>query len=270
MKDVATRRRHRPDAVCGPRSRRWGRGLVIAVTAVEVSASIWLPDCAHRDVLARPLTASTAGGAGGAIFSAGVAMVPPSPPPATQPLPGGAHAVAAPAGAILAAGVVTVPPSPPPTTQPSPALARAADDGSRRQLPTNSPAPTASVLADTPRPSAQPSRGQRALTWALTQIGKPYVWGAQGPDAFDCSGLTFMAWRAAGVDIARTSQGQWRTLPRVLDGGLRPGDLIVFYNASHVALYAGAGMVVQAPRAGRRVSLAKMAAMPVLGVVRPG
>ncbi|WP_051969126.1 C40 family peptidase [Kitasatospora azatica] len=114
------------------------------------------------------------------------------------------------------------------------------------------------------------SRGERALSWALDQIGKPYIWGAQGPDAFDCSGLTSQAWHVAGVDIPRTSQDQWSELPKVTDGDLRPGDLVVYFKgASHVALYAGNGLIVQAPRSGRTVSLSPLGAMPVLGVVRP-
>lgn len=247
MQDVAICHRHHPGLDRGPRSRRWGQALVIAVAALEVGASTGLPTRAHR---AAPAQLWNASGGGGAAL--GAALGP------------------------LSAGQVM------PVVRPSPGVAQAAGDrtaeaadGPRRpspaDKPADKPAPAASAPENTARSSrTQGSRGQRALAWALAQIGKPYAWGAQGPDAFDCSGLTAMAWLAAGVDIARTSQDQWRTLPRVHEASLRPGDLVLFYNASHVGLYAGAGMVVQAPRAGRRVSLAKMAAMPVLGVVRPG
>ncbi|WKX74435.1 NlpC/P60 family protein [Streptomyces sp. XD-27] len=104
----------------------------------------------------------------------------------------------------------------------------------------------------------------------MRQIGKPYVWGAEGPDAFDCSGLTQQAWRQAGYLIPRTSQEQWRTLPRVPLSELRPGDLVVYYpKATHVALYAGGGAVVEAPRPGGRVRTSPLATYPLRGAVRP-
>ena len=53
------------------------------------------------------------------------------------------------------------------------------------------------------------------MNYAEAQLGKPYLWGATGPDAFDCSGLVMMAYRAAGVNIPRTSEAQWKKLPRV-------------------------------------------------------
>ncbi|MFJ9039554.1 NlpC/P60 family protein [Streptomyces sp. NPDC102406] len=116
-----------------------------------------------------------------------------------------------------------------------------------------------------------PSRaGDAALSYAVRQIGKPYVWGAEGPDSFDCSGLTSQAWAHAGRKIPRTSQEQWAKLPRVPLSRLRPGDLVVYFRrATHVALYLGGGKVVQAPRPGARVKVSPIAANPVLGAVRP-
>lgn len=120
-------------------------------------------------------------------------------------------------------------------------------------------------------PMASASAGQRALRWALNQIGKPYVWGAEGPNSFDCSGLTSQAWAHAGRTIPRTSQEQWRRLPRISLSQLRPGDLVIYNKgASHVAIYAGGGQVVQAPRPGTTVRLSPLASNPVQGVVRPG
>ncbi|MCQ4084634.1 NlpC/P60 family protein [Streptomyces sp. RB6PN25] len=113
--------------------------------------------------------------------------------------------------------------------------------------------------------------GARAVRFATAQIGKPYAWGAQGPSAYDCSGLTEMAWAAAGVMIPRTSQEQWAQLPHVPLDELRPGDLIVYYSdASHVALYIGGGAVIQAPRPGHMIDIAGAGSMPILGAVRPG
>ncbi|MFF8607965.1 NlpC/P60 family protein [Streptomyces sp. NPDC015346] len=114
------------------------------------------------------------------------------------------------------------------------------------------------------------ARGKRAVEFATAQIGKPYVWGAEGPGSFDCSGLTQSAWGAAGRAIPRTSQEQWRLLPRVDIKDMRPGDLIVYYkDASHIGMYIGDGAMVHAPRPGRNVTIAGAGSMEILGVVRP-
>lgn len=112
--------------------------------------------------------------------------------------------------------------------------------------------------------------GGAALTYAAAQIGKPYVWGAEGPGSFDCSGLTSQAWAHAGRSIPRTSQEQWAQLPKVPLDQLRPGDLVVYFpEATHVALYIGEGKVIQAPRPGSKVKVSPIAANPLLGAVRP-
>jgi len=117
---------------------------------------------------------------------------------------------------------------------------------------------------------APSGEGRAAVEYAIEQIGKPYVWGAEGPESYDCSGLTSQAWSAAGREIPRTSQEQWRRLPEVPLGSLRPGDLVVYFpKATHVALYIGDGMVVQAPRPGATVKVSPLASNPLLGAVRP-
>ncbi|MCX4744441.1 C40 family peptidase [Kitasatospora sp. NBC_01287] len=110
-----------------------------------------------------------------------------------------------------------------------------------------------------------------AVAFALGRIGSPYVWGAVGPHAFDCSGLTSQAWHAAHLTIPRTSQEQWARLPHLGPGApLRPGDLVVYFEgATHVGLYLGDGLVVNAPHAGTVVRLTSLHSMPVRGVVRP-
>jgi len=114
------------------------------------------------------------------------------------------------------------------------------------------------------------AEGEKAVAFATAQIGKPYVWGAAGPDSFDCSGLTSQAWAAAGRPIPRTSQEQWKQLKHIPVKDIRPGDLVVYFDdASHVALYIGDGAIVQAPRPGRTVTVAGAGSMPILGVVRP-
>ncbi|MEU6980156.1 MULTISPECIES: NlpC/P60 family protein [unclassified Streptomyces] len=112
--------------------------------------------------------------------------------------------------------------------------------------------------------------GKRAVEFATAQIGKPYVWGAEGPRSYDCSGLTQSAWGSAGRPIPRTSQEQWRLLPRVDIKDMRPGDLIVYFkDASHIGMYVGNGAIVHAPRPGRNVTIAGAGSMEILGVVRP-
>lgn len=115
--------------------------------------------------------------------------------------------------------------------------------------------------ADTRTPTTGASRGAAAVTFAREQLGQPYVWGGDGgtEGGFDCSGLTKAAWAAAGVTLPRTAQLQSEAVKRVPAGQERLGDL-VFYgsspsNVTHVALYIGAGMQLDAPRRGAVVSI---------------
>ncbi|MGW5616522.1 NlpC/P60 family protein [Streptomyces sp. NPDC003877] len=113
-------------------------------------------------------------------------------------------------------------------------------------------------------------QGRKAVQYATAQIGKPYQWGAEGPESYDCSGLTSQAWISAGRGIPRTSQEQWKQLRHIDVQDMRPGDLIVYFDdASHVAMYIGDGSMVHAPRPGRTVTVAGAGSMPILGVVRP-
>jgi cell wall-associated NlpC family hydrolase len=118
-----------------------------------------------------------------------------------------------------------------------------------------------------------PSIAAKAVTFARAALGKPYVYGATGPGSYDCSGLTMSAWRAAGVSIPRTSQGQWAGLVRVPASQVRPGDLVVYNGAGHVALYIGDGKIIEAPRPGKSVQTAPWRsgwyAENFTGVVRP-
>jgi cell wall-associated NlpC family hydrolase len=115
------------------------------------------------------------------------------------------------------------------------------------------PAPTLRLPRLPAPPSARPGRPSprpgRAVAYALAQRGKPYRWGAEGPAAFDCSGLTWAAWRAAGVAIPRTAAGQLAGLPRV-HGRLQPGDLVIYRtdgpSRRHVAMVTGGGRMVEA------------------------
>ncbi|WP_460811080.1 SH3 domain-containing protein [Microlunatus endophyticus] len=93
------------------------------------------------------------------------------------------------------------------------------------------------------------NKGQIALAYAKAQLGKPYVYGAEGPSSFDCSGLVMRAWQQAGVNLPRTSQQQFNASPRVSLSNLKLGDLVFFYgpSPSHVGIYAGNGQVINAP-----------------------
>src|SRR5918994_6998907 len=115
-------------------------------------------------------------------------------------------------------------------------------------------------------------RAALAVAFALRQQGKPYRWGAEGSHAFDCSGLTWAAWRAAGVTIPRTAAGQLAGLPRVR-GRLRPGDLLIYRtdgpSLRHVAMVVGPGRMVEA--LGRGIPVRSTSIRPgYLGAVRPG
>lgn len=133
------------------------------------------------------------------------------------------------------------------------------------------PAPVQAVPRAAPAaPRATIAAGARAVSFARAQLGKPYVYGAEGPGGYDCSGLTQAAWHAAGVSIPRTSQAQWNGLTHVPASQAQPGDIVVYYSgASHVALYIGGGKIIEAPRPGASVRIADMDTQPVLGVVRP-
>ncbi|MFE0434658.1 NlpC/P60 family protein [Streptomyces nigra] len=98
------------------------------------------------------------------------------------------------------------------------------------------------------------TKAQKALSFARTQIGKPYVWGATGPDSYDCSGLTQAAWKAAGVDIPRVTYDQVDAGTTVPVSSAQPGDLVFFYDdITHVGLYIGNGMMIHAPKPGTYV-----------------
>jgi cell wall-associated NlpC family hydrolase len=134
--------------------------------------------------------------------------------------------------------------------------------------PSDDPTPGPSGPAEPPSPPADPpapaSGVARALAFARAQIGDPYVWGAAGPNAWDCSGLTMGAWRAGGISLPHYSVAQYAQSTPISQSALRPGDLVFWGSSSspssiyHVALYAGNGMIIQAPRTGRDVEEVSM------------
>jgi peptidoglycan DL-endopeptidase CwlO len=110
-----------------------------------------------------------------------------------------------------------------------------------------------------------------AVQYAMAQVGDAYVYGAAGPGAFDCSGLTMMAWGAAGVGLPHSSGAQMGSGPSVSSSALRPGDLVFYYSpVSHVGMYIGNGMIVHAANPSTGVQVAPVFSMPFSGAVRPG
>lgn len=134
--------------------------------------------------------------------------------------------------------------------------------------------PLAALKNDTtnaPNPTAA-----TAIAAAKTQIGKPYQWGAVGPDTFDCSGLTGWAYAQAGHPLPRTSREQWFTGSHPDLGHLLPGDLLFWATSPddpatihHVALYIGGGMMVAAPHTGANVQIQPVYLGDFFGVTRP-
>ncbi|MFE6287523.1 NlpC/P60 family protein [Streptomyces sp. NPDC057877] len=120
-----------------------------------------------------------------------------------------------------------------------------------------------------PSTTAPDSRTATALSYAHQALGSPYVWGATGPDAFDCSGLTQAAYRAAGVSLPRTTYAQIDAGRRVARSELLPGDLVFFYSGiSHVGLYIGGGQMIHAPNPSSPVRVAPISEMPFAGATR--
>jgi murein DD-endopeptidase MepM/ murein hydrolase activator NlpD len=116
-------------------------------------------------------------------------------------------------------------------------------------------------------------KADKAVAFVKAQIGDSYLYGGTGPSAWDCSGLTQAAWKAAGISIPRTSQAQWKSLPHVSLSTLKPGDLIVFYSgATHIGIYIGDGKFVHAPNSHRKVSVDTFSGYyrdHAIGAVRP-
>ncbi|MGA5624047.1 NlpC/P60 family protein [Streptomyces cellulosae] len=113
------------------------------------------------------------------------------------------------------------------------------------------------------------ARAAQAVAYARQKLGSPYVWGATGPDAFDCSGLVLAAYRSAGVSLPRTTYAQIDAGRRVSRSELLPGDLVFFYSGiSHVGLYIGNGEMIHAPNPSAPVRVAPVDQMPFAGATR--
>ncbi|MCC5578549.1 C40 family peptidase [Microtetraspora sp. AC03309] len=112
-------------------------------------------------------------------------------------------------------------------------------------------------------------KAAEAARWALTQQLRPYVWGADGPTSFDCSGLVMAAYQTVGISLPHYTGSQWSSGTHIAREDMRPGDLVFFYNdLHHVGIYIGGGYMVHAPRTGDVVRIASLANRPFAGAVR--
>jgi cell wall-associated NlpC family hydrolase len=133
------------------------------------------------------------------------------------------------------------------------------------------------VSPPAPRPVAGSGGAATAVAWAYKEIGKPYVWGAAGPNSFDCSGLAMYVWAKAGVYLEHFTGDQWHEGTHVSQSQLEPGDLVFFaYNTSdpatihHVGIYIGGGEMIDAPFTGAFVRKDPAFRPDYIGAVRPG
>jgi cell wall-associated NlpC family hydrolase len=112
-------------------------------------------------------------------------------------------------------------------------------------------------------------RARTAIAAAYGLLGHPYVYGAEGPVGFDCSGLVQAVWRQAGVELPRTSSEQALAGRPVAAGDIQPGDLVVYYKGrNHIGIYIGDGKIIHAPHPGSQVRISPLNSMPVDMVVR--
>jgi cell wall-associated NlpC family hydrolase len=149
----------------------------------------------------------------------------------------------------------------------------AAQQDQSSSSPSPSPSSSSGSGSTSTSDSTYATKAEKALAFARAQIGKPYVWGATGPDSYDCSGLTQAAWKAAGVTLPRTTWDQVNAGTTVSLTDAQPGDLIFFYDdISHVGIYIGNGMMIHAPKPGayvREESIYYAGSSIIHSVVRP-
>ena len=137
---------------------------------------------------------------------------------------------------------------------------------------TSSPPTTAAPKPVAPTGPPPPVSGgaSTAVSTAKAQLGKPYEYGAAGPDSFDCSGLTMYAWRAGGVSLPHSAAMQYDAIPHVAVTQLQPGDLVFFGSPIyHEGIYVGGGQMLEAPHTGAVVRYASIYRSDLVGVGRP-
>ncbi|XVQ10395.1 NlpC/P60 family protein [Spirillospora sp. CA-255316] len=112
-------------------------------------------------------------------------------------------------------------------------------------------------------------KAAQALRLAMTKIGRPYVWGAEGPSSFDCSGLIMWAYKQVGINLPHYTGSQWNAGTHISKSQMQPGDLVFFYSdLHHVGMYVGGGKMLHAPQTGDVVKIAPIGGRPFAGAVR--
>ncbi len=131
--------------------------------------------------------------------------------------------------------------------------------------------PTIYTPADVPPVKASNPNAQTVVDAALSQVGKPYLWGGEGPDSYDCSGLMMWAWAHAGVSLPHNSGMQYAATPRVAQDDWQPGDILFFGSPiHHNGMYIGNGQMVEAPYSGEYVRVNSAFRDDYAGAGRPG
>ena len=152
------------------------------------------------------------------------------------------------------------------------AAAEELEDAQARARAAARPTRSAERTTPAPAPATAASGGAAAaVAYAMAQVGDTYVYGAMGPDSFDCSGLTMAAWAQGGVSLPHSSSAQMGSGTPVSTSDLQPGDLVFYYSpVSHVGIYVGNGQLVHAANPDTDVQITSVFSMPVSGAVRPG
>lgn len=127
---------------------------------------------------------------------------------------------------------------------------------------------TGTTITATP-PANLAGRSKILVDFAYAQLGDPYVFGAAGPDSWDCSGLTMGAYAKVGISLPHASREQFNNYPQVSRDQIIPGDIVFFYDLGHNGIYVGNNQVIHAPQPGEVVKLSSLNDMPYDGAVRP-
>jgi cell wall-associated NlpC family hydrolase len=135
---------------------------------------------------------------------------------------------------------------------------------------TTSTSKTSTSAATSGPPPAVSGSAGKAVSFAFAQLGKPYYWGAAGPNSYDCSGLTMAAWAAAGVSLPHNAAQQWSKVRHIPGSALQPGDLVFYSGLGHVGIYIGNDTIIHAPHSDTDVQKASVKIMTPYGYGRPG